>query len=297
MIEMLVRRGNAYVAGDGVYYRVRSFPRYGALSHRNVDELLIGARIEPGEDKADPLDFALWKFAKPGEPEWPTPWGAGSPGLAHRVLGDVARAAWRTVRHPRRRLRPDLSAPRKRDRAERGALAASADGEGWLHGGLLSFDGRKMSKSLGNFEPLSACWNATIRRRFVCCFLQTGYRKPMNFTEASIGGSDDRVGPGYTTPTMCYGTAAAMQYFAAMLRCEAASSAALDDDMNTAGTSAPVRRRQGGGRAGRRRRRPGGGGPSARTMETLGSRPTHVRSRANPIGSRYPRAADDRRSP
>jgi hypothetical protein len=95
MIEELIATRHAYVVGDGVYFSVRSFPRYGALSGRNVDELLIGARIAPDEKKDDPLDFALWKFAKPGEPSWPSPWGAGRPGwhiecsaMSHALLGE-----------------------------------------------------------------------------------------------------------------------------------------------------------------------------------------------------------------
>lgn len=95
MIAALVDAGNAYAAPDGVYFSVSSFPRYGSLSGRNTDELLIGARIAPDEGKHDPLDFVLWKFAKPGEPSWPSPWGAGRPGwhiecsaMSHALLGE-----------------------------------------------------------------------------------------------------------------------------------------------------------------------------------------------------------------
>src|SRR5579885_2561175 len=80
MIGELIERGYAYATDDGVYYRVAAFPRYGALSGKHVDELLIGARIAENEHKDDPLDFALWKFAKPGEPQWESPWGPGRPG-------------------------------------------------------------------------------------------------------------------------------------------------------------------------------------------------------------------------
>src|SRR5439155_10374613 len=80
MIEGLVARGYAYAAGGDVYYRVRRFAGYGKLSRRNLDDLLAGARVEVGEAKEDPLDFALWKAAKPGEISWPSPWGPGRPG-------------------------------------------------------------------------------------------------------------------------------------------------------------------------------------------------------------------------
>lgn len=75
MVSVLVEKGYAYPAGDGVYFSVRSFPSYGKLSHRSPDELLQGHRVEAGEGKRDPLDFALWKLSKPGEPSWPSPWG------------------------------------------------------------------------------------------------------------------------------------------------------------------------------------------------------------------------------
>ncbi len=80
MIGELIERGFAYATDDGVYYAVERFPRYGALSGKNVDELLVGARIAENEHKRDPLDFALWKFSKPGEPSWGSPWGDGRPG-------------------------------------------------------------------------------------------------------------------------------------------------------------------------------------------------------------------------
>ena len=81
LIETLVARGYAYAPGNGdVYYAVRRFGDYGRLSRRNLDDLQAGARVEPGEAKRDPLDFALWKAAKPGEPSWSSPWGQGRPG-------------------------------------------------------------------------------------------------------------------------------------------------------------------------------------------------------------------------
>ena len=120
MIERLIERGHAYAVGGDVYFSVRSFPEYGKLSGRDIDEMHTVARVDADERKRDPLDFALWKAAKPGEPHWPSPWGEGRPGLAHRVFGDVRGRAGPPVRHPRRRKRPDLPAPRERDRPVRG---------------------------------------------------------------------------------------------------------------------------------------------------------------------------------
>src|SRR5436309_6765697 len=95
LIARLIERGNAYASQGDVYFAVRSFPGYGKLSRRNLDDLQAGARVEPGEQKKDPLDFALWKRAKPGEPSWKSPWGEGRPGwhiecsaMVRKLLGD-----------------------------------------------------------------------------------------------------------------------------------------------------------------------------------------------------------------
>ena len=121
LIETLEKKGLAYRGANGdVYYSVRDFPGYGKLSRRNLDDLRAGERVAVEAAKRDPLDFVLWKAAKPGEPSWPSAFGAGRPGLAHRVLGHVVPRAGRDLRHPRRRLGPAVPAPRERDRAERG---------------------------------------------------------------------------------------------------------------------------------------------------------------------------------
>ena len=189
MIERLVWAGHAYVVGDGVYFAVKSFARYGALSGRNVDELLVGARIAPGEEKRDPLDFALWKFAKTGEPSWRSPWGEGRPGwhiecsaMAHALLGepfDIHGGGH------------DLLFPHHENEVAQSEslLTQPPMVNVWMHGGLLMFDGKKMSKSLGNFEPLWEVLQRHDPQAIRLLFLQTGYRKPMNFTESSIDGA------------------------------------------------------------------------------------------------------------
>jgi cysteinyl-tRNA synthetase len=102
-VEKLVEKGHAYVVDGDVYFSVRSFPGYGELSGRSVEEMRAGARVEVDERKRDPLDFALWKAAKPGEPHWPSPWGRGPARLAHRVCGDVPLPFGRNLRYPRGR--------------------------------------------------------------------------------------------------------------------------------------------------------------------------------------------------
>ncbi len=190
MIRALVQRGNAYAVEDGVYYAVRTFPAYGALSGRRLDDLEAGARIEIGEYKRDPLDFALWKFAKPGEPSWPFEgYAAGRPGW-HIECSAMSRAL----------LDPqgsgfdvhgggaDLIFPHHENEIAQSEplMAHPPMAKLWLHGGLLLFDSKKMSKSLGNFEPLSALLERHDPQAIRLLFLQTGYRKVMNFTEDSI---------------------------------------------------------------------------------------------------------------
>jgi cysteinyl-tRNA synthetase len=238
MIEALIARENAYVVEDGVYFSVESFPRYGALSGRNVDELLVGARIAPGEHKRDPLDFALWKFAKPGEPSWPSPWGDGRPGwhiecsaMCHALLGEPFEIHGGGY---------DLIFPHHENEiAQTESLVGPPMADVWMHGGLLQFDGRKMSKSLGNFEPLHELLDRHDPQAIRLLFLQTGYRKPMNFTEAAIEGATSglrRLQAAYdairTAPAMEHDEAAER---AAIEPYETRFFEALDDDMNTSG--------------------------------------------------------------
>ena len=190
MIEALVDQGYAYVAKDGVYYRVAAFDRYGELSNRNLDELMAGARIEVDEAKSDPLDFALWKFAKPGEPKWPSPWGEGRPGwhiecsaMSRQLLdcdgeGFDIHGGGADLIFPHHENEIAQSEP---------LMKRPPMANFWMHGGLLLFENQKMSKSLGNFEPLYELLDRHDPQAIRLLFLQTGYRKVMNFTEESIG--------------------------------------------------------------------------------------------------------------
>ena len=119
LIARLIAGGHAYAAGGDVYFDVRSKADYGKLSGRRVDDMREGYRIEPGEAKRDPLDFALWKGAKPGEPAWESPWGPGRPGWHIECSAMAMKHLGRDPRPARGRPGPDLPAPRKRDRAER----------------------------------------------------------------------------------------------------------------------------------------------------------------------------------
>jgi cysteinyl-tRNA synthetase len=232
MVDELVARDFAYTTDDGVYFTVKKFPRYGALSHRNVDELLAGARIAVDEHKHDALDFALWKFAKPGEPAWESPWGAGRPGwhiecsaMARAILGepfDIHGGGF------------DLVFPHHENEIAQSEslMPAPPMANVWMHGGLLMFDGKKMSKSLGNFEPLSALLDRHDPRAIRLLFLGTGYRKPMNFTEDSITGATaalDRLRRAYEKLGADAGDPAVLTAY------EGRFFDALSDDLNTAG--------------------------------------------------------------
>ncbi|HMD03073.1 MAG TPA: cysteine--tRNA ligase, partial [Candidatus Baltobacteraceae bacterium] len=237
MIERLVALGHAYVVGDGVYYAVRSFARYGALSGRNLDELRVGARIAPDEEKRDPLDFALWKFAKPGEPHWSSPWGEGRPGwhiecsaMSHVLLGEPfdIHGGGADLIFPHHENEIAQSEP---------LLPAPPMANVWMHCGLLQFDGRKMSKSLGNFEPLSDLLERHDPQAIRLLFLEAGYRKPINFTEESIDAKTAGLRRLFSAYDMLRSAPPREHDASTALKIVPYSQrffAALDDDMNTA---------------------------------------------------------------
>ncbi len=190
MISELIGRDLAYVARDGIYYRVSKFAGYGALSNRNLEELQAGARIEIDEFKEDPLDFALWKFAKPGEPNWPFEgYGAGRPGwhiecsaMARELLdqegcGFDIHGGGADLIFPHHENEIAQSEP---------LMRSPPMSNFWVHGGLLLHESKKMSKSLGNFEPVGGLLERHDPQAIRLLFLQTGYSKVMNFTEGSI---------------------------------------------------------------------------------------------------------------
>lgn len=239
MIAELIAKGYAYASDDGVYYAVKAFKRYGALSHRNVDELLVGARIAENEHKHDPLDFALWKFTREGEPSWPAPWGAGRPGwhiecsaMSRELLGvpfDIHGGGF------------DLVFPHHENEIAQ-SEALMPDDERltrvWMHGGLLNFDGKKMSKSLGNFEPLSAVLERHDPLAIRLLFLQTGYRKPMNFTEDALAAASsglERLRKAYDALRAVAPSGEVRDPLEAPNALRERFFATLDEDLNTAG--------------------------------------------------------------
>ena len=186
MIQRLVDNGHAYQGKNGdVYYDVSRFESYGSLSGKNPDDLQSGARVAVNESKDDPLDFALWKVAKPEEPSWPSPWGDGRPGwhiecsaMSTRCLGphfDIHGGGM------------DLKFPHHENEI---AQAEAATGEHfvnyWMHNGFVRVDDEKMSKSLGNFftvREILKSYRAEDIRYFI---LASHYRSPLNYSQENL---------------------------------------------------------------------------------------------------------------
>lgn len=186
MIQTLIGKGFAYAPGNGdVYYRVGKFEGYGKLSRRRIDELKIGARIEVDESKEDPLDFVLWKGAKPGEPSWESPWGAGRPGwhIECSVMSTCCLGETFDIHGGG----PDLVFPHHENEiAQSEAATGKLYAKAWMHAGAVRVDGEKMSKSLGNFftirEVLEKYHPEVVRYLLV----SSHYRSPINYSEDNL---------------------------------------------------------------------------------------------------------------
>ncbi len=185
LIEHLVRGGVAYAVDGDVYFEVRRFPGYGKLSGKNLDDLMVGARVGVDERKRDPRDFALWKSAKPGEPSWPSPWGPGRPGwhiecsaMAMQYLGETLDIHGGGE---------DLIFPHHEcELAQTEAVTGRPFARAWMHNGMVNLGAQKMSKSLGNtltIEALVAKHEPDALRLY---YLGTHYRNPLEFSEERV---------------------------------------------------------------------------------------------------------------
>jgi cysteinyl-tRNA synthetase len=181
VVRRLEERGLAYAAEGDVYYAVHNFPPYGHLSGQSIDDLKSGARIEIGETKRSPLDFALWKGAKPGEPSWPSPWGPGRPGwhiecsaMAHRFLGETFDIHGGGS---------DLIFPHHENEIAQseGAFGVGTFARHWLHSGMVNFGGEKMSKSLGNVVTIRGVAETHDLEALRLLLLSVHYRSPVAF--------------------------------------------------------------------------------------------------------------------
>jgi cysteinyl-tRNA synthetase len=185
VIKGLVEKGHAYVVDGDVYFRVGSFKDYGKLSKRNLEDLKAGARVEVDERKLDPLDFALWKASKPGEPAWDSPWGPGRPGwhiecsaMGFKLLGETfdIHAGGKDLVFPHH----------ENEIAQSEAYSGKKFVNYWLHNGFVNINAEKMSKSLGNFftiRDILKQYDGEVVRLFL---LSTHYRSPIDFSDANL---------------------------------------------------------------------------------------------------------------
>src|SRR3954452_4946249 len=186
MVEGLIERGHAYPVDGDVYFRVRSFPGYGKLSHRELDDLLSGARIEVDERKEDPLDFPLWKSAKPGEQSWESPWGRGRPGW--HIECSAMSSTYLDGQIDIHGGGADLIFPHHENEIAQSEayLGNEPFARYWVHNGLMTFGGDKMSKSLGNFVPIKTLLEQNLGAAYRLMILQSHYRAPLTFTEEGL---------------------------------------------------------------------------------------------------------------
>jgi cysteinyl-tRNA synthetase len=237
LIKNLVDSGFAYVSKNGVYYRVSKFTEYGKLSKKKTDELISGARIEVDETKNDPLDFALWKFAST-EPNWPSPWGNGRPGwhiecsaMSLRYLGDEFEI------HGGGR---DLIFPHHENEiAQTEAFTNKPLAKIWMHAGMVTINGEKMSKSLGNIKSVKYVldnWGPNVIRLFC---LSGHYSKPIDYSEELLKENLVKwrqAETAYYEMVMSEGNDGPAEEISALAsECRSEFNLALEDDFNTAG--------------------------------------------------------------
>ncbi|MDI6641091.1 MAG: cysteine--tRNA ligase [Elusimicrobiota bacterium] len=188
-IEKLIDRGYAYVSDRSVYFKVKKFKSYGKLSKRNYDELLVGVRIEPDEKKLDPLDFALWKKAKPDETEevkFSSPWGSGRPGW-HIECSVMSLHELNTETIDIHGGGNDLIFPHHENEiAQSEALTGKQFVKYWIHNGFVTVNREKMSKSLGNFFSLKEIFEKFPPEVVRLFLLSQHYRKPLDFSDDKL---------------------------------------------------------------------------------------------------------------
>lgn len=226
MVQKLLDKGHAYIADNGdVYYAVDSFPEYGKLSGKKTDELRAGERVAVDEAKRDPLDFVLWKAAKPNEPSWPSPWGPGRPGwhiecsaMSTHHLGEHFDIHGGGM---------DLQFPHHENEI---AQSCGASGKGfvnlWMHNGFVRVDEEKMSKSLGNFFTVREVlkdYPAEVIRYFI---LTSHYRSPLNYSQENLDNAKHAL-------TRLYTALRGLPAIPAEHTENQAFEAAMQDDFNT----------------------------------------------------------------
>ena len=240
LVQRLIDGGQAYStdAGD-VYFAVRGYPGYGKLSGQNIDDLENGARVDPDESKRDPLDFALWKAEKPGEPSWESPWGRGRPGwhiecsaMSMSLLGETIdiHAGGQDLIFPHH----------ENEIAQSEAATGLPFARYWLHNGFINVDNQKMAKSANNFftvREIAAEFDLQAVRLFM---LGVHYRNPVNFSREMMRQAESALERLHTARERLDGARAAAatpadsDFIAALTDYRTRFEAAMDDDLNTA---------------------------------------------------------------
>ena len=235
LIAELIERDAAYLSDDGVYFSPAVVDDYGLLARQSIDSLLSGARVEVAEHKHRPIDFALWKFTKPGEPSWPSPWGEGRPGwhtecvvMSLGLLGDGFDLHGGGQ---------DLAFPHHENERAQAVAMGRTFARHWMHNGFVEVGGEKMSKSLGNFTNLLDLVESTDPRAYRLLVLRSHYRSPLEVTRAT---TDDASAALRRLDTFARRAATAGLSAAPDTAAIDAFRAAMDDDLDTPAAMALV---------------------------------------------------------
>ena len=246
MVQGLVEKGYAYAPGNGdVYFRVTRFSEYGKLSGRRLDEMQAGARIEIGEQKEHPMDFALWKAAKPGEPAWDSPWGKGRPGWHIECSAmNLAELGEQIDIHGGGN---DLIFPHHENEiAQSEAYTGKPFARYWMHNGMLQLGGEKMSKSLGNLITIDEFLTQHDPDTMRMLVLSGNYRAPLAFTDEALASAEralERLKSGLWPASPSAGGLSPEAASDLLTQAETVRQTfinAMDDDFNTAGALAAI---------------------------------------------------------
>ncbi|AOV06500.1 cysteine--tRNA ligase [Sporosarcina ureilytica] len=246
-IQVLIDKGFAYESQGDVYYRTNKFDGYGKLSSQSTDELIVGARIEAGEKKEDPLDFVLWKAAKENEVSWDSPWGAGRPGwhiecsvMAREHLGDTMdiHAGGQDLMFPHH----------ENEIAQSEAMTGKPFAKYWMHNGYINIDNEKMSKSLDNFVLVNEIRKQVDPKVLRFFILSVHYRHPVNFSEELVTQAEaglERILTAYKNVAYRLGSSANLGdqsdvWLHKIDACQDDFITAMDDDFNTANGIAAI---------------------------------------------------------
>lgn len=239
--QTLIDNGKAYPTQSGdVYFRVRAHEPYGKLSGRSLDDMLAGARVAPGEEKEDPLDFALWKAAKPGEPAWDSPWGKGRPGW-HIECSAMSKPYLPLDIHGGGQ---DLVFPHHENEIAQSEAALDCQlARFWVHNGFVRINKEKMSKSLGNFKTIRDILEHYLPETLRFFLLGKHYRSPVDFDEQSMKEAEKAQSRVYTAILQAQNALARTNWKKKPIpdelesefsQAKAGFTRAMDDDLNTA---------------------------------------------------------------